>query len=254
MCQQARQPVFTPDKLGQTLLERGYTAAEQPRWDISLSAAAPIPKSLSTAEVNSFNREYMARCLKLETLCKKTGRVDWAPEESFPSDRFFCMAGTNRADYEAAMGLSRAFAGHGSDGLVRIEDASVWGVNAKGQVSAPCATAYTYRSHSGCFGIVNSEEAYQNLTRFLFGDIRVDIWVDAEAVQSPPEIQGKLVGPDYLAVLLGTRIKMARVAAEGPASESQPKPKRSVSIKTALRSSTFIEASIDLRAKRFKDQ
>jgi hypothetical protein len=47
---------------------------------------------------------------------------------------------------------------------------------------------------------------------------------------------------------------MVRVAVEGPASESQPKPNRSVGIKIALRSSTFIDASIDLRAKRFKDQ
>mgnify|MGYP001157808210 CR=1 FL=1 len=160
-------------------------------------AGLNVPKWLSTADINNFNRENMAKYLKLETLYKKTGRVDWLPEESFPSDRFFCMVGTNRADYEVAMGLSRTFAGHGSDGLVRIENASVWGVNAKGQVSTPCATAYAYRSHSGYFGIVNSEEAYQNLTRFLFGDIRVDIWVDVDSVQLPIEIQGKPVNALY---------------------------------------------------------
>ncbi|MDE2322957.1 MAG: hypothetical protein KGL31_13765 [candidate division NC10 bacterium] len=160
-------------------------------------AGLNVPKWLSAMDMNNFNREYMAGYLKLESLYKATGRVDWLPEETFPSDRFFCMAGTNRADYEVAMGLSRTFSGHGSDGLVRIENASVWGVNSKGQVSTPCATAYAYRSHSGYFGIVNSEEAYQNLTRFLFGDIRVDIWVDVEAVQVPPDIQGKPVNALY---------------------------------------------------------
>ena len=99
------------------------------------------------------------------------------------------MVGTNRADYEVAMGLSRAFAGHGSDGLVRIDNASVWGVNARGKVSAPSATAFAYRSHSGYFGIVNSEEAYQNMVRFLFGDVRVDIWVDIEEIRLPPAVQ-----------------------------------------------------------------
>jgi len=163
-----------------------------------------VPKWMNVADMNNFNREYMAKYLNLESLYKKTGRVDWLPEESFPSDRFFCMVGTNRADYEVAMGLSRTFAGHGSDGLVRIENASVWGVNAKGQASAPCATAYTYRSHSGYFGIVNSEEAYQNLTRFLFGEVRIDVWADIESVRVPPEIQGKPVNALYQFELLAS--------------------------------------------------
>jgi hypothetical protein len=37
----------------------------------------------------------------------------------------------------------------------------------------PPRGAYVYRSHSGYYGIVNSEEGYQNLTRFLFGDVRI---------------------------------------------------------------------------------
>lgn len=167
-------------------------------------AGINVPEWLGAADMNNFNRENMARYLKLEALYKKTQRVDWLPEEAFPSERFFCMIGTNRADYGVALGLSRTFAGHGSDGLVRIENASVWGVNARGKFSAPCATAYTYRSHSGYFGIVNSEEAYQNLTRFLFGDVRVDIWVDIDSVQLPPEIQGKAVNALYQFELLAS--------------------------------------------------
>lgn len=159
-------------------------------------AGINTPKWMSVADMKNFNREYMAEYLNLNDLYEKTKRVDWLPEESFPSDRFFCMVGTNRDDYQVAMGLSRTFAGHGSDGLVKIENASVWGINAAGQ-KTPCATAYAYRSHSGYFGIVNSEEAYQNLTRFLFGDIRVDIWVDVGAVQLPPDIQDKAVNALY---------------------------------------------------------
>jgi hypothetical protein len=116
------------------------------------------------------------------------------------------------------MGISRSFAGHGSDGLVRVGNASVWGVNAKGEVTTPCATAYTYRSHSGFFGIVNSEEAYQNLTRFLFGDLRADIWLDVESVQLPPALQGKPVNALYqfeiLAAPRGLRWYLTRRTAE----------------------------------------
>jgi hypothetical protein len=160
-------------------------------------AGLNVPAWLNPGDMANFNRTRMAQYLNLESQFQQTGRVDWLPEGALPSDRFFCMIGTNRADYEVAMGMSRTFAGHGSDGLVRIENASVWGIDAKGQVSTPCATAYTYRSHSGYFGIVNGEESYQNLTRFLFGDVRVDLWVDVETVRLPAELQGKAVNALY---------------------------------------------------------
>ena len=115
--------------------------------------------------------------------------MDWLPEKAFPSERVFCLVGTNRTDYETAQGLSRTFAGHGSDGLVRIENATLCGVKANGQVSAPVAKAFVYRAHSGFFGIVNSEEAYQNLIRFLFGDVRVDLWIDIEEIRLPKPVQ-----------------------------------------------------------------
>lgn len=148
-----------------------------------------VPEWLGANDINNFNRDRMADYLDLKPLYKKTKRVDWIPEESFPSRNIFCLVGTNRSDYDTAAGLSRTFAGHGSDGLVSIANASVWGVNKQGALSTPSATAYVYRSHSGRYGIVNSEEAYQNLVRFLFGDVRVDLWVDVEHVAVPQELE-----------------------------------------------------------------
>ena len=204
-------------------------------------AGLNVPKWLSAGDMNNFNRDYMAKYLNLEAIYKKTGRVDWVPEETFPSERFFCMVGSNRGDYDVAMGLSRTFAGHGSDGLVAIDNASIWGTNTKGKVSSPCATAYAYRSHSGYFGIVNSEESYQNLTRFLFGDVRVDIWVDVESVQLPPEIQGQAVNALYQFELPGLAPRQTLVSdaprgggglgclpqlpgSDGPGEEERKKP------------------------------
>lgn len=152
-------------------------------------AGLNVPKWLSVDDMDTFSRERMAGYLDLNDIFSNTGRVDYLPEEVFPSDHFFCMVGTNRSDYEVAMGISRTFAGHGSDGLVKIENASVWGIDKTGGVK-PCPTAYAYRSHSGYFGIVNSEEAYQNLTRFLFGDVRVDVYIEVEEVRLPDELQG----------------------------------------------------------------
>ncbi|MGI5350656.1 esterase/lipase family protein [Streptomyces sp. CA-250714] len=77
------------------------------------------------------------------------------PEEAFPPKDVFCLVGTNPKDY----GLARLTVGPKSDGLVRIDHAYVRRAH----------RAYVYRSHSGPYGEVNSEEGYQNLRRFLFG-------------------------------------------------------------------------------------
>ncbi|WP_327673442.1 alpha/beta fold hydrolase [Kitasatospora sp. NBC_00458] len=81
----------------------------------------------------------------------------------FPLNRVFCLVGTDSADYEVAHGLSSAAVGPRSDGLVQIENAQVTGAH----------RAFAHRSHSGRYGLVNSEEGYQNLRRFLFGDLQV---------------------------------------------------------------------------------
>lgn len=48
--------------------------------------------------------------------------------------------------------------------------------------------AFACRSHSGPCGVVNSEEGYQNLVRFLFGDLRVDGVLEVDALL-PPSVQ-----------------------------------------------------------------
>ena len=153
------------------------------------TAGINVPGWLSLNEINTFNHERMAGYLDLQAAYRRYGRVDFVPESCFPIDRIFCMVGTNRADYEVALGLSRAFAGNGSDGLVKVDNASVWALDRANNISKTAATAYAYRSHSGYFGIVNSEEAYQNLARFLFGDVRVDIWMQVDAVRLPAKIE-----------------------------------------------------------------
>lgn len=83
---------------------------------------------------------------------------------TLPVERVFCLVGTDPADYDVAFGLSAAAVGPHSDGLVQIERAYVPGAH----------QAFVHRSHSGRYGMVNSEEGYQNLRRFLFGDTRIE--------------------------------------------------------------------------------
>ncbi len=90
-------------------------------------------------------------------------RANQIPAHAFPAERVFCLVGTNPADYDVALGLSAQAVGPKSDGLVQIESAYVRAAN----------FAFVHRSHSGRYGLVNSEEGYQNLKRFLFGDLQV---------------------------------------------------------------------------------
>ncbi|MQY10455.1 hypothetical protein SRB5_05630 [Streptomyces sp. RB5] len=87
------------------------------------------------------------------------------PADGFPVERIMCLVGTDAADYTVGLGPPAKAVGVRSDGLVQIEDAAVRGAH----------RAYIHRSHSGRYGVVNSEEGYQNLRRFLFGDLRVAV-------------------------------------------------------------------------------
>lgn len=85
------------------------------------------------------------------------------PADVFDPKRVFCLIGTDAKDY----GIVQKVVGPKSDGLVMIDRAYVRRAH----------RAFVHRAHSGRYGLVNSEEGYQNLRRFLFGryEVRVDL-------------------------------------------------------------------------------
>lgn len=146
-----------------------------------------VPSFLSINDMNNFSRPVMGDYLKLPA-----NRVNTLDGSGFPPERFFCLVGTNSRDYAVAHGLSSLAVGQMSDGLVRIENAYVAG----------CPRAFVYRSHSGHFGIVNSEEGYQNLVRFLFGNLSASGQLHIQSIPFPPEVErernkGKTVSSSY---------------------------------------------------------
>ena len=146
-----------------------------------------VPSILSVNDMNNFSRPVMAKYLKVPK-----DKVNTLGDSGFPPERLFCLVGTNSRDYAVAHGLSSLAVGQMSDGLVRIENAYV----------ANSPRAFVNRSHSGFFGIVNSEEGYQNLVRFLFGDMCATGRLDIAAIPFPPEIerarkQGKKIASSY---------------------------------------------------------
>jgi hypothetical protein len=92
----------------------------------------------------------------------RTGTAGHAGNSVRPRAHFLCLIGTDAADYGE---VSKAV-GPKSDGLVQIDNAYVRNAN----------RAFVHRSHPGIYGEVNSEEGYQNLHRFLFGNRRAKVY------------------------------------------------------------------------------
>jgi hypothetical protein len=134
-------------------------------------------------ETSNFERQRMLQYL------------DNPPEPNSLGDRFdvrntFCLVGTAAADYPVAAGFSRRLVGQLSDGLVEIDNAILHAPDplAPGG-STLAARAYVRRAHSGPYGMVNSEEGFGNLSRFLFGDMRVDGDLLVQKIDLPPELE-----------------------------------------------------------------
>jgi len=105
---------------------------------------------------DQFTPKYMRDYLGLDDKCE--ANVYRPQKYAPPLSRTFSLVGTNVSDY--VVSSSRVTVGAKSDGLVLTENAYMH--------AGP--RAYVHRAHSGPHGIVNSEEGYQNLRRFLFGN------------------------------------------------------------------------------------
>ncbi len=170
-----------------------------PHGGIDFRLIGNVPAFLRVNNADVFNVERIRDYLVL------------APEEPvnslgghFDARRFFCLIGTAARDYAVAGGLSASAVGPMSDGLVQIKNAYVAG--------AP--RAFVHRAHSGHYGIVNSEEGYQNLARFLLGDVRVEGLLEVDEVTLPPRVaaarrRGRAIRASYHIEVV-VRVRRAR--------------------------------------------
>lgn len=132
---------------------------------------------LDRFQVSNFDRDRMRQYLKISKKSLPVTSLDGA----FEPENCFCFIGSNYRDYDAFFKLSKRATGPASDGLVMMANAYV--------DDAPRSVAY--RSHSGTFGLVNSESGYQNLRRFLFGSLRITAKLFVDKVELPPGVQQK---------------------------------------------------------------
>lgn len=188
------------DEEARRLVDKVFTYAT-PHNGIDLELIGNVPGFLSMNDANNFNRTKIADYLALS----QSDDVS-SLDGKFNPEHFFNLVGTNERDYQVAAGLSRKAVGPMSDGLVRIANATTAGPPVGSAPGSPATLnsprAFVYRSHSGYYGIVNSEEGYQNLKRFFFGDIRATGVLEIEDLSLPDDIQeqhdaGKAVRASY---------------------------------------------------------
>lgn len=163
-------------------IDKVFTYAT-PHGGIDVRGIGNVPGFLGFKGINTFSEATMREYLALPPQASVQGL-----NETFPEERFFSLIGTNHEDYS----LARYAVGPMSDGLVLISKAAVHGT----------PRAFVHRAHSGHYGIVNSEEGYQNLRRFLFGNVRVDAFLDIDEITLPRDVQaekdaGRPVRADY---------------------------------------------------------
>lgn len=192
-----QNPLFG-DAAARKLVDKVFTYAT-PHNGIEVGLLGNVPAWLSLYGMNTFNRDEIAKLLGLSKTQRDGDNVDIVT--NFDPERIFNLVGTNPGDYKVAGGLSSFAVGEASDGLVRIKNATTRGRQGKEWIQSP--QAFVNRSHSGFYGIVNSEEGYQNLTRFLFGDVRADGYLEIDELTLPPAVQqeyaaGKKVRASYL--------------------------------------------------------
>jgi hypothetical protein len=183
-------------KEAKQLVDKVFTYAT-PHNGIELRLIGNVPGFFTRNDADNFNRDRMKEYLGLPADAEDVSNLNG----SFDPNRFFSLVGTNWQDYAAAYGWSRRLTGPMSDGLVRILNATVHDRKQDGATTQG-PRAFVHRSHSGHYGIVNSEEGYQNLVRFLFGNVRVDGVLELDAITLPPEIQkakdeGKKIRASY---------------------------------------------------------
>ncbi len=132
----------------------------------------------------------------------------------FPVERCLCLIGSNYKDYAVGANLVRRATGSFSDGLVKQNNAYlVDGPRPEGGDYPPERRAFfanVHKAHSGYEGIVNSYESWENVHRFLFGDVCADIELANLKLNSTPPAANERVFYDveYSFSVRGTNAKM----------------------------------------------
>lgn len=162
-----------------------------------------VVAAINPYDSNIFKPRRMREYLKLDRLYAQdeehegTGfkyDIHSLGESTFPIHKCLCIIGSDYGHYSGVKYATGSF----SDGLVKQDRAYVVSgprpINHEVPYKEENTAFYAnvHRAHSGYHGIVNSYETFENIQRFLFGDMRVRISLDNVSIHTK-----EMDGHDY---------------------------------------------------------
>lgn len=144
-----------------------------------------VLRKVNPFDANIFDETRMRQYLKLAKTYEPHSLGDPKSPYAFPVKRCLCLIGSDYQSYSAVQHVTGDF----SDGLVKQDRAYVVAgkPDAKGKYASEQKSfwANIHRAHSGRRGIVNSYESFENLRRFLFGNIKADVFLESITIETP---------------------------------------------------------------------
>lgn len=146
-----------------------------------------VMRKFNPFNANIFEEKRMRQYLKLPKDCEPHSLGATTGKWTFPVKRCLCVIGSDYQSYGVVQHATGTF----SDGLVKQDRAYVVAgtPNAKGkyQPEQKAFWANVHRAHSGRRGIVNSYESFENIHRFLFGDVKAEVYLENSDLGRPKE-------------------------------------------------------------------
>lgn len=137
-----------------------------------------VMRGINPYNANIFEEKRMREYLKLPKGCEPHSLGEESGPLAFPVKRCFCLIGSDYESYGAVQHVTGSF----SDGLVKQDRAYVISgkpdANGKYRFEQKAFWANVHRAHSGRRGIVNSFESFENIHRFLFGNIKAEVYLE----------------------------------------------------------------------------
>jgi hypothetical protein len=144
-------------------------------------------RGINPFDANIFEEKRMRQYLRLGEEYEPHSLGVEDGDFAFPVKRCFCLIGSDYQDYGAVQHVTGSF----SDGLVKQDRAYVVtgkpDANGKYRQEQKAFWANVHRAHSGRRGIVNSYESFENIHRFLFGDVKAEIYLENVAIGTAEE-------------------------------------------------------------------
>lgn len=146
-----------------------------------------VMRTIKPFKANIFDEKRMREYLKLGKEYEPHSLGNPGGKFAFPVKRCFCLIGSDWQSYGAVQHVTGSF----SDGLVKQDRAYIVSgkPNAKGKYDQEQKAfwANVHRAHSGRRGIVNSYESFENLHRFLFGNVKAEVFLERIEVGTTQE-------------------------------------------------------------------